>query len=209
MALPLLIRRHRAKRQKLVASFFPELLPAGTLPPPPPRQATYSGAGDPTSLRSSSRLPAASAPPSGSHPVRGSTPHRPQAGLCGTPPPLAHPCTAPKAIFPSWLAKSFSVRRTHTLTFRRGGKGVGAGVQTVAIKLGWKSGAREGFISSSQTHPSILATSIPATHTMEKDPGGKQPAGTTSYSFKMLLQMHTHTPLSGDSSPPLVTAATR
>lgn len=79
----------------------------------------------------------------------------------------------------------------------------------VAIKLGWESGAREGLISFSQTHPGILATSIPTTHAVEKDPGGEKPARKTSYSFKMLLQMHTHTPLSGDSSPPLVTDATK
>lgn len=87
----------------------------------------------------------------------------------------------------------------------------------VAVKLGWGSSARERLISfpghihrhSCNTHPPPPTTNTHArTHAMEKDPSRKKAAGKTSYSFKTPLQMHTHTPLSSDSSPPLAAAAT-
>lgn len=170
---PAFVRRHPATRRPGVASCYPAPRPAATLPPttpahrPGPARATYSGAGDPASPWSSSRLPAASAPPSARHPVRGATPPRPQTCPCATPPPEIHPpsrAARKEVSSPGWPRVSLCDSRP---VFGGMGRGLGGrgGALQVDSEIGAGGVAREkgGFpfrrhIQAFSPHPSPAHT---------------------------------------------------
>lgn len=107
-----LIRRHQRNAEISCILFSSSAASSDPAAEPPPRQATYSGAGDPASPR---RLPAFLLllfSPSVRQPVRGSTPHRPQAGPCA---PLPHESTPPghREKFPVLADQEF-LWATHT-----------------------------------------------------------------------------------------------
>lgn len=218
-APPPSISRHRAKRPGISCLLFPRRRSPQRpgLRRPPPGPATYSERADP-------REPAVLFPP-----PRGSAPRcappGPPPGRCPlTPSPTSPPLHRTERSFqPGWPRVSLCDSHSPALGETGGGAGkteggAAAGGDQIAAEE-WRE-RRVNFLSTNtcthscniypqHTRARAHTLSLSHTHTMEKDPGRKKPAGKTSFSFKMLPQMHTHTPLSGDSGPPLVAAATR